>query len=281
MYGSTDGGVITVTRTTDPVAKRRTTVGQPIPGGEVALRDPLGEPVPTGTAGEVTWRTPTKSFGYLNDDERTEAMFRGDGWFYSGDLGSLDEDGYLAITGRSKDLIIRGGQNISPLEIEQIGRAARRGVRGGGGRRPDPVFGERTCACVVLQPGVTALALDELTGYMRAQEIAPFKLPERLEIFAELPRTAGGKLSKVTLRSEVVERMAARQGGNAGQERSGAAGRGGRPQPDKMWARLTWADRERMRWLRGARRARGRPNAGSRGRPGGRWSARAARVRSC
>jgi acyl-CoA synthetase (AMP-forming)/AMP-acid ligase II len=210
VYGSTDGGVITVTRTTDPVAKRRTTVGRPIPGGEVVLRDPLGEPVPTGTAGEVTWRTPTKSFGYLNDDERTEVMFRGDGWFYSGDLGSLDEDGYLAITGRSKDLIIRGGQNISPLEIEQIvarhdavSEVAVVGI-------PDPVFGERTCACVVLRPGVTALALDELTGYMRDQEIAPFKLPERLEVFAELPRTAGGKLSKVTLRSEVVERMAAR-----------------------------------------------------------------------
>jgi acyl-CoA synthetase (AMP-forming)/AMP-acid ligase II len=210
VYGSTDGGVITVTRTTDPVARRRTTVGRPIPGGEVVLRDPLGEPVPAGTAGEVTWRTPTKSFGYLNDDERTGAMFRGDGWFYSGDLGSLDEDGYLAITGRSKDLIIRGGQNISPLEIEQIvarhqavSEVAVVGI-------PDPVFGERTCACVVLRPGVAGLVLDELTGYMRAQEIAPYKLPERLEIFAELPRTAGGKLSNVTLRSEVVERMAAR-----------------------------------------------------------------------
>ena len=209
VYGSTDGGVITVTRTTDPVGKRRTTVGRPIPGGEVVLRDPLGEPVPVGTAGEVTWRTPTKSFGYLNDAERTDAMFRDDGWFYSGDLGSLDEDGYLAITGRSKDLIIRGGQNISPLEIEQIvarheavSEVAVVGI-------PDPVFGERTCACVVLRPGVAGLVLDDLTGYMRAQEIAPYKLPERVEIFAELPRTAGGKLSKVTLRSEVVERMAA------------------------------------------------------------------------
>ncbi|MCW2909153.1 MAG: hypothetical protein JWL68_3942 [Actinomycetia bacterium] len=210
VYGSTDGGVITVTRTTDPVGKRRTTVGRPIPGGEVVLRDPVGEPVPAGTAGEVTWRTPTKSFGYLNDDERTGAMFRGDGWFYSGDLGSLDEDGYLSITGRSKDLIIRGGQNISPLEIEQIvarhGAVSEVAVVG----IPDPVFGERTCACVVLRPGVAGLGLDELAGYMRAEEIAPYKLPERLEIFAELPRTAGGKLSKVTLRSEVVERMAAR-----------------------------------------------------------------------
>jgi acyl-CoA synthetase (AMP-forming)/AMP-acid ligase II len=209
VYGSTDGGVITVTRTTDPVTKRRHTVGRPIPGAELVLRDPAGQPVPTGTSGEATWRTPTKSFGYLNDDERTEAMFRDDGWYYSGDLGSLDEGGYLAITGRSKDLIIRGGQNISPLELEQIiarheavSEVAVVGV-------PDPVFGERVCACVVPRPGKTALDLDELVSYMRAQDIAPFKLPERIELFGELPKTAGGKLSKVTLRSAIAERAAA------------------------------------------------------------------------
>ncbi len=210
VYGSTDGGVITVTRTTDPVDKRRRTVGRPIPGAELALREPVaGQPVPVGTSGETTWRTPTKSFGYLNDDERTEAMFRDDGWYYSGDLGSLDDDGYLAITGRSKDLIIRGGQNVSPLELEQI--IARHDVVSEVAvvGLPDAVFGERVCVCAALVPGAAGLVLDDLVTYMRALDIAPFKLPERLELFDELPRTAGGKLSKVTLRSAIAERAAA------------------------------------------------------------------------
>jgi acyl-coenzyme A synthetase/AMP-(fatty) acid ligase len=210
VYGSTDGGVITVTRTTDPVDKRRRTVGRPIPGADLVLRDSLeGQPVPAGTSGEATWRTPTKSFGYLNDDERTETMFRDDGWYYSGDLGSLDENGYLAITGRSKDLIIRGGQNISPLELEQIiarhDAVSEVAVVG----LPDPVFGERVCVCAALVTGAAGLGLDDLVTYMRALDIAPFKLPERLELFDELPRTAGGKLSKVTLRSAIAERAAA------------------------------------------------------------------------
>jgi acyl-CoA synthetase (AMP-forming)/AMP-acid ligase II len=210
VYGSTDGGVITVTRTTDPVDKRRRTVGRPIPGADLVLRDSLeGLPVPAGTSGEATWRTPTKSFGYLNDDERTETMFRDDGWYYSGDLGSLDENGYLAITGRSKDLIIRGGQNISPLELEQIiarhDAVSEVAVVG----LPDPVFGERVCVCAALVTGAAGLGLDDLVTYMRALDIAPFKLPERLELFDELPRTAGGKLSKVTLRSAIAERAAA------------------------------------------------------------------------
>ena len=111
----------------------------------------------------------------------------------------------LALTGRPEHQ--PAGDRADHRPAEAVSEVAVVGI-------PDPVFGERTCACVVLRPGVAGLDLDldELTGYMQAREIAPYKLPERLEIFAELPRTAGGKLSKVTLRSEVVERMAARSG---------------------------------------------------------------------
>lgn len=209
IYGSTDGGVITLTRISDPLDKRRTTVGRPVPGAELTLRDPGGAAVPLRTTGEVVWRTPTKSCGYLNDPERTDAMFEGDGWFLSGDLGALDEQGYLSIVGRSKDLIIRGGQNISPLEVEQIiarheavSEVAVVGI-------PDPVFGERTCACVVLRPGAR-LVLEDIIEFMRAQEIAPFKIPEVIELFDELPRTGADKLSKVAMKSAIAERQAGR-----------------------------------------------------------------------
>ncbi|MDT7711214.1 MAG: cyclohexanecarboxylate-CoA ligase [Pseudonocardiales bacterium] len=209
VYGSTDGGVITLTRTSDPIDKRRTSVGCPVPGAELILLDAEGNTVDLGVTGEVVWRTPTKSCGYLGDDERTDAMFKDEGWYHSGDLGALDEDGYLSIVGRSKDLIIRGGQNISPLEIEQIlarheavSEVAVVGV-------PDPVFGERACACVVVRAGAQ-LTLDEVITFMKAQDVAPFKVPEMLELFDELPRTGAGKLSKVSMRSAVAERTAGR-----------------------------------------------------------------------
>jgi acyl-CoA synthetase (AMP-forming)/AMP-acid ligase II len=208
VYGTTDGGIISVTRTSDDVAHRRTSVGRPVPGGEVRLVDPAGIDVAAGAAGEVIWRTPSKSLGYLNDDERTDLMFVGDGWFHSGDLGSFDDDGYLSIVGRSKDLIIRGGQNISPLELEQliarhpsVSEVSVIGI-------PDPVYGERTCACVVLRPD-SSLDLSDLVAFLTTQEIAPYKLPERLELFDDFPKTAGGKLSKVTVKSAVAERAAA------------------------------------------------------------------------
>src|ERR1700712_1407541 len=115
---------------------------------------------------------------------------------------------YLSIAGGSKDLIIRGGQNISPLELEQliarhpsVSEVSVIGI-------PDPVYGERTCACVVLRSG-SSLDLSDLVAFMTTQEIAPYKLPERLEVFDDFPKTAGGKLSKVTVKSAVAERAAA------------------------------------------------------------------------
>ena len=154
----------------------------------------------------MLWRNPTKSFGYLNDPERTDAMYWDDGYYRSGDLGVVDEEGYLRIVGRAKDVIIRGGQNISPREVEEhiaaepsVAEVALVGI-------PDPVYGERACACVVLRPGAS-LDLDGLVGFLTGREVATHKLPERLELFDELPKSAGAKVSKVELRALVVARL--------------------------------------------------------------------------
>jgi len=208
VYGATDGGTLTMLRYDDPVDKRYETVGKAFAHNEVRLVDAELEDVAPGAAGEVLWRSATKSYGYLNEPDRTEEAWVGEGWYRSGDLGTLDEEGYLRIVGRVKDLIIRGGQNVSPRELEDL-VAALPGVREVSVIGiPDPILGERICACVVLDPGAT-LTLEELVAGLRAKEVATFKLPERLEIFDDLPQSTGGKVSKPTLRAWVGERAGA------------------------------------------------------------------------
>jgi len=164
--------------------------------------------VAPGESGEVCWRGPTKSFGYLNEPEMTEAAFDVDGYYHSGDLGSYDAEGYLHITGRSKDLIIRGGQNISPQEIENLlaehPAVSEVSVIG----LPDPVYGERVCACLVARPG-RVVTLEELNDFLLDRGVAKFKLPERAEVLSELPKSAGGKISKVELRASMTTGSAA------------------------------------------------------------------------
>ena len=220
-YGATDGGVPAMTSITDSQDKRIRTVGRIAAYNEAKLVDPFGKEVEAGQVGEIIWRSPTKSYGYLNDDERNKAAFDEDGFYHSGDLGKIDDEGYLRIVGRSKDLIIRGGQNISPQEIETIlsrhpGTPAPRHPGTPAPRHPgvaevsvigipDPIYGERACACVVPRAGQT-LALSDLVEFLTGQGVAKFKLPERLEVFKELPKSAGGKITKVALRADVAKR---------------------------------------------------------------------------
>jgi non-ribosomal peptide synthetase component E (peptide arylation enzyme) len=206
VYGSTDGGVPVMTRVTDPPVKRYSTVGKLLPETDLRLVDAELNDVPVGDAGEIIFRGPTKTLGYLNDPQRTAETFIDDGWYRSGDLGRLDDDGYLSIVGRVKDVIIRGGQNLSPREIEDLivthPAVAEVGVIG----IPDAVYGERACACVALRAG-HEIELAELNEFLESQDIAKYKLPEHLELFDELPKSAGGKISKVELRHEIIRRM--------------------------------------------------------------------------
>lgn len=198
IYGATDGGVPVMTAVEDPAKQRHTTVGRVLPGTDLELRDAAGQPVAAGAPGEVCWRGATKSYGYLSQPDY-DAQAWSEGWFCSGDLGTLDADGYLRIVGRSKDMIMRGGQNIFPAEIEAVlaespavAAAAVVGV-------PDARLGERTCAAIV-GTGAGVPTVEDLGRFLTEQGVARYKHPELVLAVDALPVNAGGKVDRTALR---------------------------------------------------------------------------------
>jgi long-chain acyl-CoA synthetase len=174
-------------------------IGLPLRGQEMRVVNDAGEQVPRGDYGEIIIKGPNVMKGYLKNDNATNESIR-DGWLHTGDVGYVDEDGYFFIVDRSKDMIIRGGENIYPREIEEviyehegILECAVIGV-------PDPVRGEEVLAIVAPKPGVQ-LDADELAAFA-AERIAKYKLPRKFEIRDELPKTPTGKISKGPLRDE-------------------------------------------------------------------------------
>jgi non-ribosomal peptide synthetase component E (peptide arylation enzyme) len=161
---------------------------------DIEVRDDRGDPVGPDQPGELAIRGPNTCVGYFDDAERTASTFV-DGWVLSGDLVTEGRDGSVTVVGRKKEIIIRGGINITPREIEEllalfpeIERAAVVGL-------PDDRLGERMCACVVLHPGAT-LDLPTMVGRLTDGGLATYKLPERLEVVDSLPTTASGKITK-------------------------------------------------------------------------------------
>ena len=208
IYGATDAGTPTLTTADDPREKRLGTVGRIVRGCECEIRDSDGNALPAGTVGEVTWRGADKSWGYLGADDQTRSVFTQDHFYKSGDLGQFDEDGYLKIVGRIKDMILRGGRNVSPLVIEEalIKHTDVQDVAVAA--MPDPVLGERACAFVIARPGA-GLELAGLLEFLRGEGLATWQLPERLEIMQEFPRSAGGKTLKRELTALVTEKLKA------------------------------------------------------------------------
>ena len=208
IYGATDAGTPTLTAADDPREKRLGTVGRIVRGCECEIRDSDGNALPAGTVGEVTWRGADKSWGYLGADDQTRSVFTQDHFYKSGDLGQFDEDGYLKIVGRIKDMILRGGRNVSPLVIEEalIKHVDVQDVAVAA--MPDPVLGERACAFVIARPGA-GLELAVLLEFLRGEGLATWQLPERLEIMQEFPRSAGGKTLKRELTALVTEKLKA------------------------------------------------------------------------
>jgi len=205
-YGATDGGTVASTDLDDPQEKRLGTVGRPSDGREVKLVDAYGNAVGPGEPGEIYWRTADKSYGYLNDDEATRTAFTPDRFYRSGDLGRFDEEGYLKIIGRVKDMILRGGRNISPRLIEEAMAAHPAILDVAVAAMPDPVLGERACAFAVLRKGCT-LSFEEAIAFLKERKVSVWQLPERLEIMEELPKSAVGKILKNQLTQFVTGRL--------------------------------------------------------------------------
>ncbi|WP_260582882.1 AMP-binding protein [Sphingopyxis sp. PET50] len=197
-YGSSEHPTVTSGVAEDPLDKQLDTEGRVIEGSEMRFVDDAGRDVPPGQDGEICTRGPELFLGYL-DPALNEAAFLPGGWYRSGDVGRLDEDGYLLITDRKKDIIIRGGENIASKEVEAVLLRHPAIADAAAVAAPDERMGEVVRACVVLAPGAT-LTLDDVRAHFLAAGIAKQKTPERLTILAELPRNASGKVLKQELR---------------------------------------------------------------------------------
>lgn len=209
--GAVDTGRVTSLSIDDPPEVRWRSVGKTYPGNEVKLVDDNGNEVPPGEEGEIVWRGPTLLANYYRDVNATLEIREGkiDGFVATGDLGKLDEQGNLYVVGRKKDIIIRGGQNISPLEIENLLITHPKVSNVTIVPMPDPVMGEKACAFIIPKEG-TKFTFDEMVSFLKEQQIAPYKLPERLEIVKEFPVSGHGqKILKRQLTAEVTEKLKA------------------------------------------------------------------------
>ncbi len=207
-FGSSDGPNVCSTKLEDFPDVRFGTVGKPYPGHEIQVIGTDGTKLGAGEIGEIWGRGPSISAGYHKEDpEVVKETFLEDGWFRYGDLGTIGEDGNLVIMGRIKDLIIRGGQNIAPKEIEDLllthPKVKEVAVVG----MPDHVLGERCCAFVVPSDSKDPLTFSEMSNYLEENKLAKFKFPERLEIIEELPMVGGAKVDKKILAEKVTDEV--------------------------------------------------------------------------
>jgi acyl-coenzyme A synthetase/AMP-(fatty) acid ligase len=192
-YSSTEGGGISVL-TPDEIRAKPSTVGRPVFGVDVEIADETHRALPACEVGRIRYRGPGVAAGFFKDEEASREAFR-DGWFYPGDLGRFDEAGYLSIVGRAKDMIIRGGINIFPAEIEHVLLQHPHVTEAAVVGWPSRIYNEEVAAFVVPRDGVDEAAL---IAHCRAH-LAPYKVPKRVFLQPDLPKNAGGKIEKPKL----------------------------------------------------------------------------------
>jgi cyclohexanecarboxylate-CoA ligase len=205
-WGMSENGLVTCNGLQDPEEKVFGTDGAPLPGMELRVVDDAAQPVPPGTEGDLLVRGHSQFVGYWKRREYTRDSHTADGWFTTGDRATLDGDGYLSITGRSKDIIVRGGENISVAEVENLLYAHPRIAGVAVVAMPDARLVERACAFVIPKPGET-VTLEDISRYLGGRQLARHKFPEHLEIVDAFPMTPSGKIQKYRLREAIARKV--------------------------------------------------------------------------
>lgn len=207
VYGSTESSPHAVVNLDDPLSRFMHTDGYAAAGVEIKVVDDARKTLPPGCEGEEASRGPNVFMGYFDEPELTARALDEEGWYYSGDLCRMDEAGYIKITGRKKDIIVRGGENISSREVEDILLQHPKIHDACVVAMPDERLGERSCAYVVLKAPHHSLSLEDVVTFFSRKRVAKYKYPEHIVVIEKLPRTASGKIQKFLLRKDIMLRL--------------------------------------------------------------------------
>ncbi len=207
VYGSTESSPHAVVNLDDPLSRFMHTDGYAAAGVEIKVVDDARKTLPPGCEGEEASRGPNVFMGYFDEPELTARALDEEGWYYSGDLCRMDEAGYIKITGRKKDIIVRGGENISSREVEDILLQHPKIHDACVVAMSDERLGERSCAYVVLKAPHHSLSLEEIVAFFSRKRVAKYKYPEHIVVIEKLPRTTSGKIQKFLLRKDIMRRL--------------------------------------------------------------------------
>jgi non-ribosomal peptide synthetase component E (peptide arylation enzyme) len=206
FYGSMDSGWISGCYYDDSLETRSLTVGKPGKNREIKIVDDQGQEVPQGEVGTMIVGGGTVNMGYYKEPELSKKIWDAEGWYNTDDMARIDEDGNIHLMGRASDMINRGGQNIFPIEVENILRSHPKVTDVSIVPMPDPLLGSRACAYVEPEAGAT-FTFDEMIARLEQEKMAKYKWPERLEILDKLPRLPTGKVNKMGLIEDIQKKL--------------------------------------------------------------------------